>query len=268
MSNETITLTFGEAGENHVGMKMEGKRGAIGSGFNFEDLTLAKEKFSELGFTCELIHLNELYSLVDVPDIPDSVKKAYVLVIRNGLDYFIKDSGGTSKDMFSEMNLFEWDTKYFDTRRQKVLNKHARSNVCFGDDPIEPNYEEKQGRVVGYNQVKYTKIVKEQLEEAFGPKGKDMICEGNRYYDINKCGIGWHGDAERKKVIALRLGATIPLKYQWFHKTKPFGEVCTIELNDGDMYVMSEKAAGYDWKMRSIYTLRHCAGCDKYTKGK
>ena len=31
---------------------------------------------------------------------------------------------------------------------------------------------------------------------------------------------------------------------------------------------MSEKATGYDWKYRSKYTLRHCAGCNKYTKEK
>jgi len=27
------------------------------------------------------------------------------------------------------------------------------------------------------------------------------------------------------------------------------------------MYVMSEKAAGQDWKRRNIYTLRHAMGC-------
>ena len=40
----------------------------------------------------------------------------------------------------------------------------------------------------------------------------------------------------------------------------------TIDLNDGDMYIMSEKAVGYDWMCRSKYTLRHSAGSDKFTK--
>jgi len=35
-------------------------------------------------------------------------------------------------DLLSEMDEFEWDDKYFDTRRQRVLNKRARKNVCFG----------------------------------------------------------------------------------------------------------------------------------------
>ena len=44
---ETITLTFGDAGENHVGMEMIGDKGIIGSGFNLEDLTNIKLKIEE-----------------------------------------------------------------------------------------------------------------------------------------------------------------------------------------------------------------------------
>ena len=40
--------------------------------------------------------------------------------------------------------------------------------------------------------------------------------EGNYYYDIKKCGIGFHGDAERRKVVGIRLGDSIPLHFQWF----------------------------------------------------
>jgi hypothetical protein len=43
------------------------------------------------------------------------------------------------------------------------------------------------------------------------------------------------------------------------------GSRCLIELKGGDMYVMSEKATGYDWKGRSKLTLRHAAGCSKFT---
>ena len=56
------------------------------------------------------------------------------------------------------------------------------------------------------------------------------------------------------------------LKYKWFYRSKSLGEVCEISLKNGDMYIMSEKAVGYDWKRSSLYTLRHSAGCNKYTK--
>ena len=33
-----------------------------------------------------------------------------------------------------------------------------------------------------------------------------------------------------------------------------------IDLSHGDMYIMSEKATGNDWKKSSIETWRHAAG--------
>ena len=32
-----------------------------------------------------------------------------------------------------------------------------------------------------------------------------MKCESNYYYDINKTGIGYHGDSERRKVVVIRI---------------------------------------------------------------
>ena len=261
--NETITLTFGDAGENHAGMKIIGKIGDVGSGFTFQELETIKQKFIQENYLCELKNLNDLYN--EFPE--DFNEEASILIIRNGIDFFIKDKGNT-KQFFEEMNTFKWDDKYYDTRRSKVLNKRARTNVCFGQESIEPDYENKQGRIIAYDDVPLLKLVKLKLPLIIGNKGKDLICEGNRYYDIKKCGIGWHGDSERKKVIGLRLGCSIPLKYKWYFKSKSIGESYTIDLNDGDIYIMSEKATGYDWKYRSKYTLRHCAGCNKYTKEK
>ena len=54
--------------------------------------------------------------------------------------------------------------------------------------------------------------------------------------------------------------------FNWFHKNQPLGEKITLNLNHGDIYVMSEKAVGQDWKKMNSYTLRHSAGADKYTK--
>ena len=98
-----------------------------------------------------------------------------------------------------------------------------------------------------------------------GEKAKEMACEGNYYYDVSKCGIGFHGDGERKRVVGLRLGASIPLHYQWFTRSAPIGNRCELMLNHGDLYIMSEKAVGTDWMSSSKITLRHAAGSKKYT---
>jgi len=43
------------------------------------------------------------------------------------------------------------------------------------------------------------------------------------------------------------------------------GKRIIVPLNGGDIYLMSEKAVGTDWKRKKVYTLRHATGCDKYT---
>jgi len=96
-------------------------------------------------------------------------------------------------------------------------------------------------------------------------KTNNLVAEGNYYYDINKCGIGYHGDAERRKVIGIRVGKSLPLVFQWYNNNEKISESIIINLNHGDMYIMSEKATGYDWKKKKISTLRHAAGCSKYT---
>ncbi|SOB74156.1 2OG-Fe(II) oxygenase [Cedratvirus lausannensis] len=46
------------------------------------------------------------------------------------------------------------------------------------------------------------------------------MVEGNRYYDVNKCYIGFHGDSERRKVIGLRLGQPLSLYFAWWYQGK------------------------------------------------
>ena len=61
------------------------------------------------------------------------------------------------------------------------------------------------------------------------------------------------------------MGGSIPIHYQWFKSGKPVGKRVIVPLNGGDIYLMSEKAVGTDWKKKNIYTLRHATGCLKFT---
>jgi hypothetical protein len=63
----------------------------------------------------------------------------------------------------------------------------------------------------------------------------NMQEQGNLYYDISCCGIGFHGDSERRKVVAVRLGAAFPLQFQWFVRSSPVGKRVNVDLHHGDM---------------------------------
>ena len=242
---ETITLTFGEQAENHKGMEILGS-GLAAKGFTQTELEDVKSKFEEskAGSTeCELIDLGD---------------DACVLVVRNGASVLL--DGGKVSELFQEQRQLDWDKKAFMYGR--VVNKNARHNLCFGKEDREPDYENKKGRIVAF--PKLLSKVKANLGKFFGRKAENLQCEGNYYYDVRKCGIGYHGDTERKIVIGVRLGATIPLVFRWYQDSKRVGDPVEIKLNSGDVYAMSEKATGFDWKKKKILTLRHAAGCRKF----
>ena len=174
-------------------MKMLGEIADEGDGFDVGDLMRARANFEALGCECEMVDFSGmLRDLVEV-DIPVWSAGA-VLIIRGGAKVF-----GDVEEMKKEMVSFEWDKKYWCSRRKKVLNKHARANVCFDVEMCEADYENGQGTIVGWDAVPETAKIRAGLKFMLGKKGTDLVCEGNQYFS-EKCGIGFHGDAERRKV--------------------------------------------------------------------
>jgi len=258
--NQTFTLTFGDQGENSKGMVKIGTEAK--EGFNLSELIKAQNWFDKREIINEIICLNDLLSAEDEKLINSGLKKgdvleeAYVLVIRNGLSAICKPD-----KFYEEQEQLEKDRKTF--MYGKVVNKHARANLCFGDEHSEPDYENKMGTVYAWSELPLLEKVKKSLPKIIGEKAKICVCEGNYYENLPKSYIGFHGDAERKWVIAVRVGAAFPLYYQWHFKNEKIGELMKIDLYHGDIYIMSSKAVGTDWKRSVVPTLRHAAAVNE-----
>eukprot|EP00940_MAST-03C_sp_MAST-3C-sp2_P001638 g1638.t1 len=255
--HETISLTFGDRAENHAGMQCIGDLAE--SGFTYEELQKMNAKWIEAGAKTELISLHERLPSEDLRS--DRAHRSGVLIIRNGLAHLLKKERAAD-DLWREQRRLDFDKKAL--FRGKVKNKRARWNLCFAERKQEPDYAQGKGRIVAFDDCAHLKELRGSLASAFGEKAANLYAELNMYYDVTKCGIGFHGDSERKIVICARIGASMPMDFQWFLRFRPVGERCSFVLNHGDVYVMSEKATGCDWKKSSIYTLRHAAGCKKY----
>jgi hypothetical protein len=254
-NNKAITITFGDQAENHVGMQKIGQM--ANSGFTINELTLAKAKFEQIGCVCELVNLNNGLPAGNIGD------SASVLIIRNAVDKLLATIHSNANAMLAEQSNLDVDKKALMYGR--VVNKHARHNLCFSDFSQDPDYENGLGTIVSFDDVPLTKRIREELPKYLGNKALNLPAEGNYYFNTSKTGIGYHGDSERRIVVAVRLGESIPLVYNWFHNSQAIGQRIDLILNHGDMYVMSEKAVGTDWKKKSILTLRHAAGSAKYT---
>lgn len=250
---QTFTITFGEVCENHVRNEQIGH--LADRGFSLEELTEIRRHFDERGCVTELLHLNEL--LFDEDEDREKAEDAYVLVLRNGLATLLSEN--EKKSFYEEQAALNKDKKV--KMYGRVVNKHARHNLCFADEGHAADYENGMGTVVAFRDVPFLERVREKIHQITNRK---LYAEGNYYYDIKKCGIGYHGDAERRLVVGIRVGEEMPLHYRWYRKSKVVSKTLKLSLGNGDMYVMGDKAVGFDWKSRSKYTLRHAAGCKKY----
>lgn len=253
---KTWTITFSESVENHAGMEQIGK--ISNDGISLEELNGYRKKFEEMGCITDVIDIEK-----NLPEELRDDTEAELLIVRGGIKSLLNDK----KDFGKFIEEVRSTEKIVDTKawmRGRVVNKLARYNLCYGEESQKANYEEKKGTVVAFKDVPFLAQIRKNLEK-LGDKCKNLLAELNYYYNNRKCGIGFHGDSERRIVIGLRIGSSMDLQYQWFHKGKPVGDKIVVALNDGDLYVMSEKAVGTDWKKRKIPTLRHAAGCKKYT---
>ena len=241
-TNSTFTITFCDRAENHVGMQQIGTN--VESGFDLRDLDVIRRKLLAKGITSDIYDLN----------LESENLGAYILLVKNFCQQIATDN------LFAELSGLTWDSKA--RMYGRVVNKHARHNLCFDDGSQEPDYVNGRGRVVDFSSVPGLATIREVLTELTGQK---FVAEGNYYFDVDKCGIGYHGDSERKMVVGIRSGASMSLVYQWYYKLQPVEDRMEFQLDDGDMYIMSEKATGNDWHKKNIYTLRHAAGCSKFT---
>ena len=251
---KTFTLTFGDQAENHVGMQKLGA--ALSDGLSCEDVINIGNTFFK-GYEVEQHHLHML-----LDEEKRDGNEAVTIVIRGGLAAFFDNGKDGVNECYAEQDALEKDSKAKVYGR--VVDKHARHNLCFGDCSQKANFEEGKGTIVNFEDVAYLKKIRDGISGNFGEKCKNLVAEGNYYYDISKCGIGYHGDSERRIVIGTRLGEGMPLHFRWYRNGEVVSQTLKLELGHGDVYISSQKAVGFDWKKKSLYTLRHSAGSKKF----
>lgn len=221
------------------------------------ELTNLFESLKAKKVDCDLFNLN---TLLDDEDSKDSTP-ACTLLIRGGCQSLL---GVDPTKLLSEHAALVWDKKALmgHGKNRTVKNKNCRHNLFYADFSQEPDYEKSKGRIVDFTTLLNLTAARDAIGKLL-PSGilKELKCEGNRYYDLHKTYIGFHGDGERKIVVAIRLGEDFPLYYQWYRGATPIGKRLTIPLSHGGVYIASEKAVGTDWlNEKRLPTLRHVAG--------
>lgn len=164
MFKNTITITYGDQAENHVGMQKIGE--LADEGFSPEELNEAQKIFESKGYKCENIDLNSYLTL------GINTQKATILIVRNGVDCLLKEINKNCNDLYLEQNTLEVDKKA--KMYGKIVEKHARHNLCFDVTSQEPDYNSGKGRIIAYDKVPLTNKIREQLPDYLGIKAKNL----------------------------------------------------------------------------------------------
>ena len=247
--NEAYTITFGDRAENEVGMEIIGTSSP--KGLSVASLRAIAHKLPG----SSVIDLTTLLHGCGFQNIPE----AAILVVRGGVSALLGPKADAA--ILAELRAMPKDkTSLYDG---VVKNKLARHNSCLADFEQKPDIAHRKGTVVLFSDYPHTHCLRTELSKCMA--SLPLVGELNHYFNASTCGIGWHGDAERKLVAGARFGPGangMPFKLQWFHNGMPVGKEARIELDAGDIYILSDKAVGNDWKSWSALTLRHAAGKD------
>lgn len=189
----------------------------------------------------------------------ERMDEAVVLVIRDGANALTNDPQMANK-MLAEHQGLEYDTKTL--MYNKVCDAISRRNLYFAEEARPSDIANGQNTVVAWPTVPANVQCLCALTELLGTTDVTTAV-ANYYPNPRKCGIGWHGDAERRQTIMVRLGSgsnTRPIHFMWCEKAKKIASPVTIPLQHGDVMVPCAKAVGTDYKRSSVPTVRHATG--------
>jgi len=261
-----VSLTFSNRGENSVGMQIIG--GPASQLVTMNMLEAAKLQWEAGNGPDGVVNpgeaeLHDLSSMLD-PQLcsqHDGVG-AGVLVLRGFVQRLLGEDAVDKVENELELQHQRGKIDSKALMRGAVKNKNARHNNVMAHFDQEPDHAQGKGTVVKMED--YPTINELSRNAAMWmQQDNPLICEQNRYYDVKPCGIGWHGDAEREIVLGARFGEAtknMPMMFQAFHRDSPIGPKTSIRLTRGDVYIMTSKAVGTDWRSSSKVTWRHAAG--------
>lgn len=239
---------LGEQIETHHTMEKIGK--LADHGFTHKDILHIHEHFSKFADPNKnQVQLYNLYSLIDMEknEKTNTINYADLLVVKGGLNILLEQVGSDYAQLSKELFDLEFDKQKF--MYGKVCESKARRCLCCADFDQKCDYtgDVKKGTVIDFKHLPILSSLRSKINEVSGLPENYLLAEGNHYYDSNQC------------------GDSFSLHYNWYQQGQPIRKHFKITLEPGDIYFMGDKTTGNDWKRRTIPTLRHAAGSEKFT---
>lgn len=184
------------------------------------------------GFTKkELLQIKKSYEkkvsceYVDFCKLGDMTGNAGILILRKGVDYFLKKISSNSEKMHKELCQLKMTEK-----------------VCLADFD-QKNYIHKNGtcEVRDFNNTPSSSFLRKKFEKVL-----NLTLVGEIIDDVAQ-------NSEKKIIIGIVLGKKTKKSLRWYRGTQKISKKITVKLFPGDIYFFSKRAVGYQ---QSEYMLK------------
>lgn len=245
----------------------------------FSDVASHGEKMEKIGLICDsgftneniITYYNNLNSenvciynvksvlpqtLYQIPDCYVLVMKGYFSEISDSLLTTLSTPESSSDSFITGVN---WDTK-------RVTISGLSDNVLgyklvFADlgHNWKYNFSQSENRGTIYNSslIPSLNLMQSILQNEVGYL---PVVEATYYYNNQLCYTPLHKTNNRKKIVGLGLGSTIPLQFVWYHSKQRCSDSFSIPIEHGDLYIISEAAAGISKEKQTGLYLKYGIG--------
>lgn len=253
-STDGILITFVDKSEHSLPDYKSDSLSLSHQGYSYDELLEIQQLLSSYNVKSTLINLGQY------GNSETSAIRTGILIIHQGLHIFVNQPN----QFHHELNNLIWDHqgKMYGSIRHKV----SRHTLCFADINSSSNHEHGQGTVENFNKLPILSHIRQYLPKICGTKSMNLMADGSRFYNVNTCGLHYHGNINANIVIGFQVGSKIPISFQWFYQNKPVGQAFETILNSGDMFISDNFAFGLHSRKRNIPVLKHAFGGQQYTK--
>lgn len=253
-----ITITLSENVLHFPGMQNFGQKSDFG--FSNDELIKIYNLFPP--GTCEIINIKDILptTLYDIPD-------AYILIIRkqfiNYADEILKtmksSEGSNSEGIITGVN---WDDNRI--HNKKIVENRLFKKLIFLDinEYYKLPFSNVDNRGTIYNIRRIPPLFK--LNEIFNSLFSiPLYVEGTCYYNINECYTPMHQEKDRRRIINLHLGSSSILHFRWYHQTQQVSDLKNIQIDHGDLYIMTDITMGNIKDSKTKLFLKHSMGTNE-----
>eukprot|EP00808_Paulinella_micropora_P002645 g38155.t1 len=130
----------------------------------------------------------------------------------------------------------------------------------FGPTDQEQSFAAGRAGAVAFGRLPVLSRLRRGLEGLLPEAWPLGPAQGLWYADSRWQGVYPHGHTDSPGVLGVRLGAPLQLHWHWYQRQALVGRRLRLSLDAGDLYLLSAKAAGFDWRRASALRELGAAG--------